>query len=184
MIQQYITGKVFVCIDAANLERSLKNLEWHVDYCLLKRLFERNQMYQIRYYCADHKTANQGTFFSFLRRMGYVLVTKPLKVISDVEQGDVRKANFDVEIAVDSMRMISHYDTLVLFSGDSDFCALLKYLRRSGKHIVVISTRHHVSRELIHVSNKFVNIKKLRMYVERLQVQKSPSLGEGPSTGG
>jgi NYN domain len=50
----------------------------------------------------------------------------------------IPKCNFDIEIAVDAMRLIESYDTLCLFSGDADFVALLRYLKGKGKKIILI----------------------------------------------
>ncbi|MDP2651674.1 MAG: NYN domain-containing protein [bacterium] len=50
----------------------------------------------------------------------------------------VPKCNFDVEIAVDAMRLIKSYDTICLLSGDSDFAALLRYLKQKGKRTILI----------------------------------------------
>jgi len=63
--------------------------------------------------------------------------------------------------------MLDKFDTLVLFSGDSDFNYLIKKLRLKGKQVVVISTKHHISRELIESSNKYIDLKKLRELIER-----------------
>jgi len=35
---------------------------------------------------------------------------------------EIRKCNFDVEISVDAIKMMNHYDTFCIFSGDADFC--------------------------------------------------------------
>ena len=57
-------------------------------------------------------------FLSSLSRRGYRLVTKPLKIINDrATARAIRKANFDVEIAVDAMDQMTQYDSLVLFQG-------------------------------------------------------------------
>ena len=50
----------------------------------------------------------------------------------------IPKSNFDVEIAVDAMRLIESYETICLFSGDADFAALLRYLKTKGKGIVLV----------------------------------------------
>jgi uncharacterized LabA/DUF88 family protein len=79
----------------------------------------------------------------------------------------VRKANFDVEIAVDALLLLADYSTLVLFSGDSDFAYLVQVLRSRGKHVVVISTKNHVSRELIAASHKYVDLRHIRSAISR-----------------
>ena len=43
-----------------------------------------------------------------------------------------------MEIAVDAMRLIDAYDAICLFSGDSDFAALLQYLKKKGKKVILI----------------------------------------------
>jgi uncharacterized LabA/DUF88 family protein len=50
----------------------------------------------------------------------------------------IPKCNFDVEIAVDAMRLVESYETICLFSGDADFAALLRYLKTKGKKIVLV----------------------------------------------
>lgn len=169
MISKYLKGKVLVMIDAANLESAVKSLDWWIDYRKLRDLFKDDDLVEIRNYCVRHNTGNQDKFFTFLKNNGFTLITKPLKVIKaeDISRGDIRKANFDVEIAVDAMEVLNNFDTLVLFSGDSDFDYLLKKLRVKGKNIIVISTKYHISKELIVSSHKYIDLKKLRHFIER-----------------
>jgi len=169
MIHKFIKGKVLVIIDAANLESSVKDLGWWIDYIKLRQLFNQERLVEIRNYCVHHSAENQNQFFTFLKRNGFVLITKPLKVIKqeDIKRGDLRKANFDVEIAVDAMEMVDEFGTLVLFSGDSDFDYLIKKLRRKNKKIIIISTKYHVARELILSSDKYIDLKKLKSFIER-----------------
>jgi len=168
MISKHLKGKILVIIDAANLESSVKDLGWWIDYIKLRDLFNKDNLVEIRDYCVHHSTDNQNRFFTFLKRNGFILVTKPLKIIReiDVEKGK-RKANFDVEISVDILEMIEKFDTLVLFSGDSDFNYLVKKIRGKGKEIIVISSRYHVAKELIISSNKYIDLKKLKPFIER-----------------
>jgi uncharacterized LabA/DUF88 family protein len=179
-INRYFRGKILVVIDAANLESSVKSLKFWIDYLKLKRLFDDKRLVEIRDYCVQHNTKNQNKFFTFLKKSGYKLVTKPIKIIKapEIKTGDIRKANFDVEITVDVLDMIKKFNTLVLFSGDSDFDYLIRYLRAKGKRVIVISTKHHISKELIESSNKYIEIKKIKELIERKK-NKSPSFSTG-----
>ena len=174
MISKYIKGKTLIMIDAANLESSVKDMGWWIDYLKLRALFNNADVIQIRDYCVHHNTENQNKFFTFLKKNGFVLVTKPIKIIrqEDIEKRDLRKANFDVEIAIDAMKMLKRFDTLVLFSGDSDFDYLIKTLKSEGKIVVVVSTKYHISKELVQNSNKYIDIKKLRKEIERKNKKK------------
>ncbi len=69
---------------------------------------------------------------------------------------DHRKANFDVELAVDVIDLSRNYDTLLLLSGDSDFVALVRYLHRKGKRAFVLSTRGSVAKELVDESDGYL----------------------------
>lgn len=170
MIGKFVKGRAYVFIDAANLENSVKDLKWWVDY---KKLFEyfRNEtnLIGVRHYCPRFSDGDQEKFFTVLKRIGIKLVTKPLKIITEADRfkSDIRKANFDVEITLDALILVDSYDTLVLFSGDSDFDSLVKHLRSKGKRVLIVSSKYHVSRELIASSNKYIDLRKLRRHIER-----------------
>ena len=55
--------------------------------------------------------------------------------------------------------------SLVLLSGDSDFQSLIKYLKAFGKTCVVMSTKGHVSIELVKEA-KLLDFKKIRKDIE------------------
>jgi len=163
-------GRVLVIIDAANLEQSVKSLKWWIDYRKLFSFFKNNtKLIGIRHYCPHFNDERQNNFFTVLKKAGFKLVTKPLKVITEMDEikGDIRKANFDVEITLDAMTFINDYDALILFSGDSDFNYLIRRLRQEGKKVIVVSSRYHISKELIESSNRYIDLKKLRPEIER-----------------
>lgn len=51
MIYRYLEGRVLVMIDAANLESSVKDLGWWIDYVKLRNLFNKERLVEIRDYC-------------------------------------------------------------------------------------------------------------------------------------
>jgi len=164
MLKWNKTDRLFVVIDAANLEKSAQGLNMKVHYTRLKRFFrESSNLKEMRFYTAAFSTERHYDFLESLRRKGYYLVTKPIKEISDKKsEGKLRKANFDVEIAMDVLDHLKEFDVLILFSGDSDFDCLVKRVRSRGKRVYVFSTRYHVSRELIKSCNHYFDIRKLK----------------------
>lgn len=61
--------------------------------------------------------------------------------ISHDNSGDfiyLPKCNFDVEICVDAIRLMSKYDTFCLFSSDSDFVSLIKFLKNNRKKVILV----------------------------------------------
>lgn len=55
------------------------------------------------------------------------------------------KSNFDVEMSVDALKTIDHFDTFCLLSGDADFTHLNTYLRTKGKKILILKSGHITS---------------------------------------
>lgn len=54
----------------------------------------------------------------------------------------------DVEMTIDALHFKVEYQTAVFFTGDSDFLALVTYLRKGGKKVHIFSSRNNISREL------------------------------------
>jgi uncharacterized LabA/DUF88 family protein len=189
-----VKGKVFIFIDAANLERSvqsmwvnpkdifdiLKNnkaekLCWKVDYQKLEKFFKNVcNAQKIRFYSAEFQTENHNKFLSFLKKaLGFKLKTKPLKEYKDhTAECPHRKANFDVEIAVDATYHLKEYDTFILFSGDCDFEYLLKFLRGQNKITIVFSRTGHVAKELPPACNYYFDIVDFRNEILKIDIKK------------
>ena len=110
-------------------------------------------------------------FHDFLEIVGYTVRHKEIKFIKDEHKtplGGHHKGNIDVELTIDAVHLKNEFDTFVLFSGDSDFESLIKYLKGFGKKCVVISTTGHISIELIKQA-KFIDFRKLRQDIELLK---------------
>ncbi len=88
--------------------------------------------------------------------------------------GKVPKCNFDVEMAMHMMMKAEKYDTIMLFSGDSDFGGLLQYLKTKGKKVVVVSTRSRMSRELEAVADVVVPAETLSSFLKYEQKNTPP----------
>lgn len=193
--EKQLSGKVAVFIDAANLEKSVvdlgtkppnikrlpKGFRWEalpkghfkVDYKKLYKFFKNAQLVSISFYSARFDTKSHDDFLAFLKRNGYRLITKKVKEINVGKPIHVRKANFDVEISVDAVSWIKNYDTFVLFSGDSDFAYLIRFLKSRKKKIVVISERGHVSSELVRGADIYKDLHTFKNDFIVLRKQKS-----------
>jgi len=169
MISRYAKGKVFIFIDASNIFHDQKSLKWNIDFKKLLEYFkDETDLGRIFYYTAfDPEYKKQKKFLDFLDIIGFKVRKKAVKFIRDTENdlGGFHKGNLDVELTIDAVHNRDNFDTFVLFSGDSDFEYLIKYMKAYKKNCIVISTKGHVSIELIRQA-KYINIKKLRKYIE------------------
>lgn len=168
MFEKYSTGRIGVFIDEANLFHSQKTLGWRIDYQkLFLILYELNLGLRNIFLYTGYIQENtkQINFHSKLVDYGYTVHSKKVKEIKDKNGSTNRKGNLDVELALDAFQFNDIYDTLILFSGDSDFSYLIDILKERNKKIIIVSTKDHVSIELLK-RGKFIEINKLRNLIE------------------
>ncbi|MBI3956150.1 NYN domain-containing protein [Candidatus Gottesmanbacteria bacterium] len=157
-------NRIAVFIDAANAEKSVQKLGWKIHYKKLRRMLSSGEtLIYLGYYTVSFRDPNHVALRNSLIRQGYTVKTKPLKILKN----NKRKANFDVEIATDIAIALSTYDTVVLFSGDSDFAYTLELLRKHKKKVIVVSTKYRVSRELVERAHYYLDLKKIKEAIAR-----------------
>ena len=77
----------------------------------------------------------------FLDYNGYMVVSKLAREYTNHLTGEKRtKGNMDMELALDMLKLAPHIDHAVLFSGDGDFCRLLKEVQNEGVRVTVVSS--------------------------------------------
>ncbi len=156
---------VYVFIDASNLWQAQKAKGRFFDYEKLRKFIKEkfNGLHiEIFYYTAypaggtrDYSLDGKHKFLTFLKKgLGFNVRKKELKriaVITEAGQSIEEKGNMDVEITIDALHHIKKYNTAVLFTGDSDFLALVTYLKNpknGGKKVYIFSSKNNVSEEL------------------------------------
>ena len=154
---------IYVFIDASNLWQAQKSKGKMFDYeklkAFLKNKFSASEI-KIFYYTAypaegtrDYSLDGKHKFFTYLKKgLGFVVRKKELKRIEvyNDESGDLvqEKGNMDVEMTIDAIHNMKKYDTSLFFTGDSDFLALLTYLKNGGKKVYIFSSKNNISQEL------------------------------------
>lgn len=154
--------KLSVFIDASNLWQAQKAKGLFFDYEKLKFFLKKNfnaDHITIFYYTAypakgtrDYDTAGKHAFYTYLKKgLGFIVQKKELKRITvHSNEGDsiVEKGNMDVEMTIDVIHTMKEYDIAVMFTGDSDFLALINYIRRANKKVYIFSSKNNISEEL------------------------------------
>ena len=164
---------VYVFIDASNLWQAQKASGQLFDYKklvgLLKKRF-RTAKISVYYYTAypaegtrPYSLDSKHKFYTFLSKsLGFVVRKKELKRIAVTTSNGAtiveEKGNMDVEITIDSVHNVKNYDIAVLFTGDSDFLALVKYIRARNKKVYVFSSRNNISHELRQSADGYVDV--------------------------
>ena len=96
----------------------------------------------------------QQGFLLWMRRNGFRVVQKELKTFYDGS----RKANLDVEIAVDMLSLAGRYDTAVLVSGDEDFVYAVNAVAYKGCRVEIAGFRSNTAPKLIDVADCFIDL--------------------------
>jgi len=77
----------------------------------------------------------------------------------------------DMELALDMLKLSPHIDHAVLFSGDGDFCRLLKEVQDQGIRVTVVSTVQTrpplMADTLRRQSDEFIDANDLRDLISR-----------------
>jgi uncharacterized LabA/DUF88 family protein len=149
-------GRVAVFIDGNNLFHAARFHNIDIDYNkLLRVLLGDGRLLRAFFYTGvDAGAERQQGFLLWMRRNGFRVVQKELKTFYD----GTRKANLDVEIAVDMLSLAGRYDTAVLVSGDEDFVYAINAVAYKGCRVEVAGFRSNTAPRLIDVADFFIDL--------------------------
>lgn len=94
------------------------------------------------------KHLKQIKFYQKLETFGYELRLKPVKSYQDAAGNPIKKANCDVDMTFDLMRLMGQYDNVIIISGDGDFIPVISYLRHKERKVTVLACSKNTSMEL------------------------------------
>lgn len=150
--------RIGIFIDVQNLYHSAKNLYGgRVNYNeLIKKLTnDRRLARALGYVVRSDPETGEESFFEALEKAGIELRMKDIQVF----QSGAKKADWDVGIAVDAIRMANMFDIIILVSGDGDFVPLVKYLQWGlGKGVEVAAFGKTTSGKLKEVADNFIDL--------------------------
>lgn len=157
-------GRVIVFIDGSNLFYAASQLSIEIDYVkLLHYLTVGDCLVHVFFYTGyDPTNEKQSGFLHWMRHNGFRVVAK---AVIQAPNG-AKKANLDVEIAVDMMRLAQHCDTAVLVSGDGDFAYVLNAIAGQGVRVEVVGLRSMTSTSLIDVANCYIDLAAIQKTVQ------------------
>lgn len=160
-------GRVAIFIDGANLFYAIQELGIRIDYTkLLALLVGKDTLFRAVYYTgAEAADEKQRGFFLWLRHHGFRVVSKPVLQRPDGS----KKANLDVEMAMDIVSLAGQYDTVVLVSGDGDLACALHQVSAQSARVEVVSLRSMTSEALIDVADSYVNLEEIQDKVCKTQ---------------
>jgi len=148
--------RVGVFIDTQNLYHSARNLyQARVNFgAVLKDAVAGRKLVRAVAYVITTEAGDEKNFFEALSKLGIETKTKDLQIFA----GGSKKADWDVGLAVDAIKMSPRLDSVVIISGDGDFIPLVEYLQTIGVQVEVVSFGKSTSGKLREVVDDFVDL--------------------------
>lgn len=151
--------RIGVFVDAQNLYHSAKglykakvNFKEVLEEAVAGRTLIRAITYVIRTESGEEKT-----FFEAMEKLGFEIKEKDLQIFP----GGMKKADWDVGLAVDTIKVADKLDVIVIISGDGDFKPLVEYLKiNKGCRVEIIAFGESTSSRLIEVADQFTDLSK------------------------
>jgi len=148
--------RVGVFIDAQNLYHSARNLyKARVNFgAVLKDAVAGRKLVRAVAYVITTEGGEEGAFFEALVKLGIETKTKDLQIFHT----GAKKADWDVGLAVDAIKIAPRLDSVIIVSGDGDYIPLVEYLQTMGVQVEVVSFGKSTSSKLIEVVDDFVDL--------------------------
>jgi uncharacterized LabA/DUF88 family protein len=100
----------------------------------------------------------EAAFFDALKKSGLELRVKDLQIYA----GGMKKADWDVGMAVDAIKMSDILDVVILVTGDGDFIPLVEYLKLGkGRTVEVAAFGRSASGKIKEAADEFLDLEKL-----------------------
>jgi len=149
--------RVAVLVDVSNMYHSAKNIyKSHVNFKeVLKEAVAGRKLIRAVAYVIKTENEEGNSFFEALSQQGFEVKMKDLQIFA----GGAKKADWDVGIAMDAIKLAAKVDVIVIVSGDGDYLPLMNYIQNtSGCLVEVVGFRQTTSSKLIEESDDFLNL--------------------------
>jgi uncharacterized LabA/DUF88 family protein len=148
--------RVAMIIDTQNLYHSAKNLyKAKVNFAnVVKVALGNRKLIRAISYVVNTESGEEQPFFEALEKVGIEIKTKDLQIF----YGGAKKADWDVGMAVDAIKLSSKVDAIILATGDGDFIPLVEYLKSQGCQVEGITFGRSASSRFKEVVDDFIDL--------------------------
>ncbi len=148
--------RVAILIDTQNLYHSAKNLyKSKVNFgAVVKAALGNRKLIRALSYVVNTESGEEAPFFEALVKSGIEIKTKDLQIF----YGGAKKADWDVGLAIDAVKLAQKVDAIVIASGDGDFVPLVEYIKSQGCQVEVVSFGRSSSQKLRESVDDFIDM--------------------------
>ncbi|OGY45305.1 MAG: hypothetical protein A2729_00490 [Candidatus Buchananbacteria bacterium RIFCSPHIGHO2_01_FULL_39_14] len=149
--------RVGIFVDVANMYHSAKNL-YHAKVNfkeVLRQAVAGRKLIRAIAYAIRSESEEEKGFFGALGGQGFEVKAKDLQVFA----GGAKKADWDVGIAIDAIKMADKLDCIILVSGDGDYAPLVTYLKENkGCQVEILAFGKTTSSKLVDLIDDFTDL--------------------------
>lgn len=149
--------RVGILVDVSNMYHSAKNLYGHKANFkeILTKAVAGRKLIRATAYAIRTENKEETPFVEALSQQGFEVKMKDLQIFA----GGAKKADWDVGIAIDAIKLADKLDVLVIVSGDGDYLPLVSYLQNNkGVLVEVMAFRKTCSSRLIEEADDFTDL--------------------------
>ncbi len=149
--------RVGVFIDTQNLYHSAKHLyKTRVNFAkVLDEAVGGRILVRAIAYVISTESGDEKNFFEALTKIGIETKVKDLQIFA----GGAKKADWDVGLSIDAVKLAPKLDTIILATGDGDFVPLIEYLdMNEGCQVEVISFGKSSSAKIKEAAHAFTDM--------------------------
>lgn len=148
--------RVAILIDTQNLYHSAKNLyKAKVNFgAVVAAALGNRKLIRALSYVVNTESGEESAFFEALEKVGIEIKTKDLQIF----YGGAKKADWDVGLAIDAIKLANKVDAIILATGDGDFIPLVEYVKNQGCQVEVITFGRSASGKLREVVDDFIDM--------------------------
>jgi uncharacterized LabA/DUF88 family protein len=161
---KHIEQRVGVLVDVSNMYHSAKNLyNKKVNFKeILKDAVAGRKLIRAIAYSIKTESEEETPFFEALSQQGFEVKMKDLQIFSS----GAKKADWDVGITVDAIKLANSLDVIILVTGDGDYLPLVGYLQNTKGCLVELMAFHQTaSNKLIEESDDFIDLSNNKKYL-------------------
>jgi uncharacterized LabA/DUF88 family protein len=159
-VPQRKNHRVGVFVDVQNMYHSAKNLyKARVNFReLLKVVVAGRELSRAIAYVIKSDTEEEKAFFDALEKSGFELKSKDLQIFP----GGMKKGDWDVGLAIDTISLSRHLDVVVIVSGDGDYEPLVEYLKYRGLIVEIAGFKRSTSARIIDTTDNFIDLEEIK----------------------
>lgn len=148
--------RVAIFIDTQNLYHSAKNLyKAKVNFqAVVNVALGERRLVRALSYVVNTESGEESAFFEALEKVGIEIKTKDLQIF----YGGAKKADWDVGMAIDAIKIAHKVDAVILATGDGDFIPLVEHLKSLGCQVEAITFGRSASSRLRDTVDDFIDL--------------------------